>query len=99
MDGAGANGGPDVDGGGGPLVGNIHFDSYGANQEGNEENEEVAAATSVDVNTVVAEVNGDDAARALPRPQWLPTFVGVWMSNAAVSVVCLWPAGVGPTEM
>ncbi len=38
VDGAGANGGPDDDGRGGPSVADIHFNYYGGNQEGNKEN-------------------------------------------------------------
>jgi hypothetical protein len=52
-DGTGANCGPDGDGRGGPPVTDIHFNVYCGNQEGNEENKEVAAATDADVNAVV----------------------------------------------
>ncbi len=87
-DGTGANGGSDGDGRGSPPVTDIHFNVYGSNQEGNEKNKKVVAATDADVNAVVAEeVNRDDAARALPCPQLLPTFLGGRMSNATVSAV------------
>jgi hypothetical protein len=70
-DGAGANSGPDGDSRGSSPVADIHFNFYGGNQEGNKMNKEVVAATSTDVNAVVAEVNGDNAARALPCLQLL----------------------------
>jgi hypothetical protein len=52
VDGAGDNGGPNCDGGGGPPVAGVHFNN-GEYQGGDEENEEVATATDANANVGV----------------------------------------------